>query len=177
MLFSQNYACEDCGISIEELTPRDVLLQQPLRRLPDLRGPGHASCGWTPALHHPEPGRSPCSEGGLQASGWGNVKGDSIAKMYFDALAKKYRLQAHDARSRTCPRRRMDVILYGTERREARAALRARARGTGTLSQPFEGIVNDPRAALPRDAEPVHARGVSRSTWASTPARTAAASA
>ena len=54
MTFSQNYACEECGISIEELTPPDVFLQQPLRRLPGLHG------AWRGALrgsgsHHPEP--------------------------------------------------------------------------------------------------------------------------
>ncbi len=49
--FSQNYACEDCGISIEELTPPHVLLQQPLRRLPHLHGPGQPAEG-RPGPHH-----------------------------------------------------------------------------------------------------------------------------
>ena len=54
LMFSQNYACDDCGISIEELTPRDVLVQQPLRRLPDLHGAGHAAARSTPTLIIPD---------------------------------------------------------------------------------------------------------------------------
>lgn len=52
LTFSQNYACDDCGISIEELTPPDVLLQQPLRGLPHLHGSGHAAEGG-PGADHP----------------------------------------------------------------------------------------------------------------------------
>lgn len=53
ILFSQNYACEDCGISIEELSPPHVLLQQPLRRLSHLHRPGRPAQGGS-RPHHPQ---------------------------------------------------------------------------------------------------------------------------
>ena len=79
-------------------------------------------------------------EGGIQAPGWGNVKGDSIAKMYYDALAKKYHFKLSTPIGEL-PKEVMDVLMYGT-RGEPLELQYETARGTGTLRQPFEGLVN-----------------------------------
>ena len=89
-LFSQNYACEDCGISIEELTPRMFSFNSPYGACPTCAGLG-SQLRADPSLLIKNPELS-ILQGGLQAPGWANVKGDSIAKMYYDALAKKYHL-------------------------------------------------------------------------------------
>ena len=86
--FSQNYACEHCGISIEELTPRLFSFNNPHGACPKCTGLGMQML-IDPALIIPNPNLS-IMEGGITASGWGNVRGDTISKMYFDALAKRY---------------------------------------------------------------------------------------
>ena len=93
LTFSQNYACDDCGISIEELTPRLFSFNSPHGACPKCTGLG-VQMLIDPELIMPNPNLS-IMDGGLTASGWNNVRGDSISRMYFDALAKRCRLQAH----------------------------------------------------------------------------------
>ena len=137
-LFSQNYACEDCGISIEELTPRMFSFNSPYGACPTCAGLG-SQLRADPALLIKNPELS-ILQGGLQAPGWANVKGDSIAKMYYDALAKKYHFKLTTP-IKDLPKEVMDVIMYGTGG-EALELQYETARGTGTLRQPFEGLVN-----------------------------------
>ena len=86
--FSQNYACEDCGISIEELTPRMFSFNNPFGACPTCTGLG-SQMKADPQLVIPNPALS-ILDGAIAVSGWQNVKGDSIARMYFEALAKEY---------------------------------------------------------------------------------------
>jgi excinuclease ABC subunit A len=111
LLFSQNYACEDCGISIEELTPRMFSFNNPYGACPACSGLG-AQLRVDPPPIIPNPPIS-ILDGGITASGWGNVKGDTISRMYFEALAKKYRFKLTDP-IRDLPEGVLDVILYGT---------------------------------------------------------------
>ena len=87
-MFSQNYACEDCGISIEELTPRMFSFNNPFGACPTCTGLG-SQLKADPTLVVPDPNLS-ILEGAIQASGWGNIRSDGISRMYFDALSKKY---------------------------------------------------------------------------------------
>ena len=86
--FSQNYACESCGISIEELAPRLFSFNNPYGACPTCTGLG-VQLLVDPQLIIPNPNLS-IMDGGICASGWGNVKGDSISRMYFEALARRY---------------------------------------------------------------------------------------
>ena len=86
--FSQNYACEDCGISIEELAPRLFSFNNPHGACPTCTGLG-VQLLVDPELIMPNPNLS-VMDGGIVASGWNNIKGDSISRMYFEALAKRY---------------------------------------------------------------------------------------
>lgn len=137
LVFSQNYACDDCGISIEELTPRMFSFNNPSGACPKCSGLG-VLLRVDPDIIIPNKNLS-IAEGGITASGWGNIKGDSIAKMYFDALAKKYKFKLTTPINKLSDEV-MDIILYGTKG-EKLTLKYEKERGNGTLNQPFEGIV------------------------------------
>ena len=139
LLFSQNYACEECGVSMEELTPRLFSFNNPYGACSKCTGLG-TQLRVDPALIIPNPSMS-IEDGGISASGWGNVKNDGIAKMYFEALAKRYKFKL------TTPIKDlsdniMDIILYGTKGEKLQLYY-DQPRGKGVLSQSFEGIVNN----------------------------------
>ena len=139
ILFSQNYACEDCGISIEELTPRMFSFNNPFGACPECTGLG-SQLKVDPELIIPNRSLS-ILDGAICASGWNNVRGDGISRMYFEALAKKYHFSLRDPMDKLSDEV-MDVILYGT-RGEALELQYDQPRGKGVLHQPFEGIVNN----------------------------------
>ncbi len=139
ILFSQNYACEDCGVSIEELTPRMFSFNNPYGACPACTGLG-SQLKVDPELIIPNKELS-ILEGAITASGWSNIKSDGIARMYFDALAKKYRFKL-DTPVKDLSPEVMDVILYGT-RGEELTLHYDQPRGKGTLHQAFEGICNN----------------------------------
>ena len=139
ILFSQNYACEDCGVSIEELTPRMFSFNNPYGACPACTGLG-SQLKVDPELIIPNKDLS-ILEGAITASGWSNIKSDGIARMYFDALAKKYRFKL-DTPVKDLSPEVMDVILYGTQGEELTLHY-DQPRGKGTLHQAFEGICNN----------------------------------
>ena len=139
ILFSQNYACEDCGISIEELTPRMFSFNNPFGACPECTGLG-SQLKVDPELIIPNRSLS-ILDGAICASGWNNVRGDGISRMYFEALAKKYHFSLRDPMDKLSDEV-MDVILYGTKG-EALELQYDQPRGKGVLHQPFEGIVNN----------------------------------
>ena len=139
MRFSQNYACEDCGFSMEELTPQMFSFNNPYGACPDCTGLG-TQLRIDPALVMPNMSLS-IEQGGITASGWGRVKNDTVARMYFDALAEKYKFSL-SMPLRDLPKEIIDILLYGTKG-EKLTLHYDRERGRGTLSQPFEGIVNN----------------------------------
>ena len=137
--FSQNYACEDCGISLTELEPRMFSFNNPAGACPHCTGLGFQLVA-DEDLVIPDKSKS-IFDGAIQASGWQSARTDSIFRMYFEALAQKYRF------SLTAPvselsREAMDVILYGTRGEKLRMTYN-RGNGMGVLEQPFEGILNN----------------------------------
>ncbi len=139
LLFSQNYACEDCGISIEELSPRSFSFNNPYGACPTCGGLG-CQLRVDPDLIIPNPELS-IEDGGICASSWGNVRSDSISRMYFEALAKKYKFKLTTP-IKDLSEEAKNALLYGTGG-EKLSLHYQRERGTGTFSQPFEGIVNN----------------------------------
>ena len=137
--FSQNYACEDCGISIEELTPRMFSFNNPFGACPTCTGLG-VQLKVDPELIIPNKSLS-ILDGAITASGWNNIKGDSISRMYFEALSKKYKFKLTTPVAEL-PEEVIDVILYGTKGEKLKLTY-DRANGQGTLMQPFEGICNN----------------------------------
>ena len=139
IMFSQNYACEDCGISIEELSPRMFSFNNPFGACPTCTGLG-SQLKVDPDLIIPNKELS-ILEGAITASGWNNIKGDSISRMYFEALSKKYNFKLTTP-IKDLPPEIMDIILYGTKGEKLKLTYE-RENGHGTLMQPFEGIINN----------------------------------
>jgi len=137
--FSQNYACEDCGISLSELEPRMFSFNNPAGACPTCTGLGFQLVA-DPDLVIPDKSKS-ILEGAIQVSGWNSVRTDSIFRMYFEALSKKYHFSLTDPVSTLSPEA-MDVILYGTKGEPLRMTYN-RGSGMGVLEQPFEGILNN----------------------------------
>lgn len=139
LLFSQNYACEDCGISIEELAPRSFSFNNPYGACPTCTGLGF-QLKVDPDLIIPNRDLS-ILEGAITASGWNNIKSDGISRMYFEALAKKYKFKLNEP-MKNLSDEVIDVILNGT-RGEKLTMSYENARGRSVIKQPFEGIVSN----------------------------------
>ncbi len=139
LTFSQNYACEDCGISIEELSPRMFSFNNPYGACPTCTGLG-SQLKVDPELIVPNRELS-IRDGAIAASGWKNIRGDSIARMYFEALADKYHFSLDEPYG-DINREAQKAILYGTNG-EKLTLHYDQARGRGTLYQPFEGVLNN----------------------------------
>ena len=139
LVFSQNYACDDCGISIEELTPRMFSFNNPYGACPTCTGLG-MQLKADPALIIPDDSLS-ILDGAITASGWNSIRSDGISRMYFEALSKKYQFSLRTP-VRELPESVRQIILYGTggEKLELHYD---QPRGKGVLYQPFEGVANN----------------------------------
>ncbi len=139
LTFSQNYACEDCGISLSELEPRMFSFNNPAGACPDCTGLGFQLVA-DADLVIPDKTKS-IFDGAIQASGWSSARTDSIFRMYFEALAQKYHFSLTVPFEQLSPEAK-DVILNGTKGEKLRMTYN-RGNGMGVLEQPFEGILNN----------------------------------
>ena len=137
--FSQNYACDDCGISIEELTPRMFSFNNPFGACPTCTGLGNQLKA-DPVMIIPDEELS-ILDGAIVAPGWNSIRSDGISRMYFEALSKKYQFSLR-APVKELPQSVKDIIFYGTggEKLELHYD---QPRGKGVLYQVFEGICNN----------------------------------
>ena len=137
--FSQNYACEDCGVSLQELEPRMFSFNNPAGACPSCTGLGFQL---VPDVDLVIPDKSKSIfDGAIQVSGWNSARTDSIFRMYFEALAQKYHFSLTDPVEKLSAEA-LDVILYGTKGEKLRMSYN-RGNGMGVLEQPFEGIMNN----------------------------------
>ena len=138
MLFSQNYACPDCGVSLPEMTPRMFSFNSPFGACPTCTGLG-TLLKVDPDLVVPD-GALSLNEGAINVGGWNSSEeGGSMARMFLTALSEKYGFsldQSFDA----LPEDGKNAILYGTGG-EKLVLHYERERASGTYSAPFEGIV------------------------------------
>ena len=138
MMFSQNYACPDHGISIEELTPRMFSFNNPFGACEKCTGLG-VFMKIDPDLILPDRKLS-INQGGLKASGWA-MEGSTIAAMYMKALAKQYDFSL-DTPIADLPDEIVDILLYGTKGEKIEIE-RTNEYGTGKYKTEFEGIINN----------------------------------
>jgi len=136
-LFSQNYACDDCGVSMPELSPRMFSFNNPYGACPVCTGLGVQQVA-DPDLVVPDKTKS-LSEGAVQVSGWNNPKSDSISYMYYSAMAEKYGFSLTTP-WQELPEKAKDLILNGTGK-DVLEMRYDRGNGYGVLKQPFEGIL------------------------------------
>ena len=139
ILFSQNYACPDCGISIEELTPRMFSFNTPYGACPKCDGLGMQLLV-DPDLIIPDDSLS-INGGAIKATGWGSGA-DSIAAMYYNALAEKYGFTLNTPISEL-PDGVKDILLYGSKGEKLDLSYERERKNSsfaGKFSRPFEGI-------------------------------------
>ncbi|MBR6766539.1 MAG: excinuclease ABC subunit UvrA [Clostridia bacterium] len=137
MLFSQNYACPDCDISIDELTPRMFSFNNPYGACPTCMGLG-VLLKMDPAIVIPDRSLS-LNEGAIQVTGWNTSEPDSMAFMYMQALADHYHFSL-DTPFDQLPEEIVDILLYGTKGEKVKVSYQ-REGGSGTFNAPFEGII------------------------------------
>lgn len=139
MMFSQNYACDDCGISMEELSPRMFSFNTPYGACPDCMGLGSIT-KVDPDMIIPDKTKS-INEGAIHASGWGGTEENSISNMYYEGLAAHYGFSL-DTPICELPQKIVDILLYGTGKEKIKLTYN-RKYATGTQLAAFEGIVNN----------------------------------
>ncbi len=138
MLFSQNYACPDCGISFEELTPRMFSFNNPFGACPSCTGIGYLMKMDEDLII---PDKNKTLYDGVKAFGSSVMKrGDTMAKMYFESIARHYGVKIKDVPIKKLPRDFLDKILYGTGDEEIDFEYTSAA-GTRRFTAPFEGVL------------------------------------
>ena len=138
ILFSQNYACPEHGISIDELTPRMFSFNSPFGACKKCTGLG-VFMKVDPNLILPNKELS-IRQGAIKGSGWA-MEGSTIATMYFEALSKKYKFSL-DKPIKDLPKKIIDIILYGTNGEKIKVTRKSEY-GSGTYNTEFEGIINN----------------------------------
>ena len=137
-LYSGNYACPDCGISIGELTPRMFSFNNPYGACPSCSGIGFLMKMDEELII---PDKNKTLYDGVKAFGSSTMKkGDTMAKMYFESIAKHYGVKIKDVPIKKLPRDFMEKILYGTGDEVIDFEYTSFA-GTRKFSQPFEGVI------------------------------------
>ena len=136
-LFSENYACPECGISIEELTPRMFSFNNPYGACPTCSGLG-SLMKIDPALIVPNEELS-LKEGAINATGWQSSNASSIAGMYLAALGEKYGFSL-DTPFKELSAEAKKVILYGTGSERIHVEYHKEF-GEGSYDSPFEGVI------------------------------------
>lgn len=137
MLFSQNYACPEHGISVDELTPRMFSFNNPFGACDTCTGLG-IFLKVDPDLVIPNKKLS-IRDGAIRASGWTNAEGGTIAQMYYTALGRKYGFTL-DTPIAEFSKDALHALLYGTGDEKLKMQ-RTNVYGTGSYSAPFEGII------------------------------------
>ena len=136
-LFSENYACPDCGVSIEDLTPRMFSFNNPDGAGPTCSGLG-ALMKIDPALIVPNEELS-LRQGAINVTGWQSSNTASIAGMYLAALGDKYGFDMDTPFNKLSEQAR-HAILYGTGNERIHIEYR-REFGEGSYDSPFEGVI------------------------------------
>ena len=139
LTFSQNYACQEHGVSVDELTPRMFSFNNPYGACPTCTGMG-IFMKVDPDLVIPDKSKS-IRGGAIKASGWGNADGGTISQMYFEGLAAHYGFSL-DTPVKDLPKNALDVIFYGTKGEKIKMT-RVSEYGSGTYYATFEGILNN----------------------------------
>lgn len=138
VLYSQNYACPDCNISFEELSPRMFSFNNPFGACPECLGIGYLMKMDEDLII---PDKNKTLYDGVKAFGASTMKkGDTMAKMYFESIAKHYGVKIKDVPIKKLPKEFLNKILYGTGTEEIDFEYQSAA-GTRKFTAPFEGVI------------------------------------
>ena len=137
-LFSSNYACPDCNISFEELSPRMFSFNNPMGACPDCSGIGYLMKMDEELII---PDKNKTLYDGVKAFGSSTLKkGDTMARMYFESIGKHYGVDITNKPIKKLPREFLEKILYGTGDEEIDFEYSSVA-GVRKFTQPFEGVL------------------------------------
>ena len=137
-LYSTNYSCPDCGISIEEIEPRLFSFNNPFGACPECKGLGFTT-RVDENLVIGDPNRS-LREGALAVTGW-NLDSGKMVQMYFNALSKHYGFSM-DVPVKHLPRKVLDILLYGTKGEKIKMSY-STSTSTGSFYAKYEGVINN----------------------------------
>ncbi len=137
-LFSTNYSCPDCGISIEEIEPRLFSFNNPFGACPECKGLGFTT-RVDESLVIGDPNKS-LREGALAVTGW-NLDSGKMVQMYFNALSKHYGFSM-DVPVKDLPREVLDILLYGTKGEKINMSYRT-STSSGSFLARYEGVINN----------------------------------
>ena len=138
-LYSPNYACPDCGVSIEALEPRLFSFNNPYGACPCCTGLG-VLLKMDPDIVIPDRSKS-LNEGAIKVSGWNTSEPNSMAASYLRGLAEAYNFSL-DAPISELSDEAMNVLLYGTQGKKIRVTYE-RPNGSGSFNVPFEGVITN----------------------------------
>ena len=138
MLFSQNFACSDCGISVSEFTPRMFSFNNPYGACPKCSGLGEL-LEIDPDLVVPDRNRS-LAEGAVVVAGWNVSSEESYAAMFLKALARHYNFSLNTP-FKDLNQGIQDIILYGNKGERIKVNY-TKEYGSGSFMSTFEGVVN-----------------------------------
>lgn len=140
MTFSQNFACPDCGISIEEIQPRSFSFNNPFGACPDCFGLGY-KMEFDVDLMIPDKSLS-INEGAIVILGWQSANdGKSFTNAILQALCKRYGFDL-DTPFDKYPKKIQDILIYGTNGESVPVHYRGQ-RGVGTYDIAFEGLIRN----------------------------------
>ncbi len=139
ILLSQNYACPDHGASIEELTPRMFSFNNPHGACKKCMGLG-VFMRIDPEVILPDRSLS-INQGAIKAYGWSSDSDSSIARMYYEALAKKYGFSLYTP-VKDLPKEIIDILLYGSKG-EKMSIVRESDKAKFSYNAAFEGVINN----------------------------------
>ena len=137
--FSQNYACPEHGVSVDELTPRMFSFNNPFGACKKCTGLG-VFMRIDPALIIPDKKLS-IRKGGLKASGWA-MEGSTIATMYMQGLSEHYRFSL-DTPIGELPKEIVDILLYGTKGEQIKLTRMGEYGKGSSYKAAFEGVINN----------------------------------
>lgn len=137
VLYSCNYACPDCGFSFPELTPRMFSFNNPFGACPDCMGIGYLMKMDEDLII---PDKNKTLYDGVKAFGSSTMKkGDTMAKMYFESIARHYGVDISKP-IKKLPREFMEKILYGTGNEKIDFEYESPS-GIRKFTSPFEGVI------------------------------------
>ena len=140
LVFSQSFACPDCGISIDELEPRSFSFNNPFGACPDCHGIG-IKMEFAEELLIPDPSIS-LAEGAIAVPGWQSAKDkSSFSRCLLEALAEEYKFDLYTPFQDLSEDIR-DMILYGTKGRSVKVHYKGQ-RGEGVYDIEFEGLIRN----------------------------------
>ena len=137
-LYSTNYSCPDCGISIEEIEPRLFSFNNPFGACPECKGLGYTQ-RIDEKLVIGDPNKS-LREGAMTVTGW-NLDTGRMTEMYFRALSKHYGFSL-DTPVKDLPQDIVNILLYGTNGEKIRTTYSSRT-FSGSYESAYEGVINN----------------------------------